>query len=121
MARLKPHDTPSDEAPSATVNEAALKAQARSQANATALQSLSNHFGAERWAKLLQRAERSGLTAAQITDLAGRMVSTRQVQYPQNERAALWGAALGFVCALGLSPSEAEVKAFESALAATVV
>ncbi|MFZ2279310.1 MAG: hypothetical protein WAW39_16070 [Prosthecobacter sp.] len=101
--------------------KAEAAAKARAEANAAALQALSNHFGAERWAKLLQRAQRSGMSAEQISDLAGRMISTRKVHHPKNERAALIGAANGFICAIGLSPSESDVQAFESALAATAV
>ena len=56
-----------------------------------------------------------------IADLAGRMVSTRKVHHPKNDKAALLGAANGFICAIGLSPTNEDVQAFESALAATAV
>ena len=85
------------------------------------MQSLSTYFGAERWAKLIARAQRTGMSADDITALAGEMVATRQVHHPKNAQAALIGAANGFVCEIGMSPTEADVKAFDSALAATAV
>lgn len=104
-----------------SADKAATAAKARAEANAAALQTLSNYFGAERWAKIIQRAERSGMAADGISDLAGRMIRTRKVHHPKNDQAALIGAANGFLCAIGLCPSEQDVKAFESALAANAV
>ena len=84
--------------------------------NAAAVQTLGAHFG-ERWPKIIQCAERKGLDADQIASLAGKMVRTRQERHPKHAQAALLGAALGFLCALGLSPTEAETAAFDAALA----
>ena len=108
-------------APPVVVDEAAARAEAQRRANAEALQTLSTYFGDGRWPKLLQRAERTGMSADAISSLAGKMVATRKVHHPRNAQAALIGAANGFICALGMAPTEDDVKAFESALAATAV
>lgn len=133
MARIKPDTIPAavttggSPASPATpmVDDAAAKAEAarkaKAEADAAALQALGSYFGAERWARLLQRAERSGMSVEGISDLAGRMISTRKVHHPKNDKAALIGAANGFICAIGMSPTDEDVKAFDSALAATAV
>ncbi|MCF7788613.1 MAG: hypothetical protein K9N47_20995 [Prosthecobacter sp.] len=104
-----------------SLDEVTARLEALRKSNAEALQTLGNHFGAERWARLLQRAERSGMSVEDIADLAGRMISTRKVHHPKNDKAALIGAANGFICAIGMSPTPDDVEAFESALAATAV
>lgn len=123
MAKSKdtPNTPPATNAAAPLVDEAQSKAEALRKANADAVQMLGNYFGGERWSKLLQRAQRSGMSVEGITALAGQMIQTRKAHHPRNERAALIGAALGFMCAIGMSPSAQETQSFESALAATAV
>lgn len=105
--------------PAAPVVEDALvqKLAELRRSNAAAVQTLGAHFG-ERWPKLIQLGERRGLNADQLASLAGKMVRTRKERHPNNEQAALLGAGLGFLCALGMNPTDEENAAFEAALAA---
>jgi hypothetical protein len=101
--------------------EIAAKLEALRAANAQAAQDLAAYFGAERWAKLIIKAQRQGMDAASIESLCGKMISTRREHHPRNAQAALIGAANGFICAIGGSPTAEDVSAFESALAASAV
>lgn len=99
-------------------DEVTAKLEALRKDNAEAVQALGNHFGAERWARLVQRAESSGMKAEGIASLAGKMIRTRREWHARNPDAALAGAACGFICAIGGQPTPADVKLYEDAKAA---
>ena len=113
-----PDAAPPVELPPADIT---AKLEALRAANAQAAQNLAAYFGAERWATLIAKAQRQSVTADSLESLCGKMISTRREHYPKNAQAALIGAANGFICAIGGSPTGADVKAFESALAASAV
>jgi|GEM_PF-6547054 len=117
-------DTPANAIPAASgsvdiviPDEVASKLEALRKVNAEAVQTLGNYFGPERWAKLVQRAERAGMKAEQIASLAGKLISTRTDWHPTNPAAALAGAACGFLCAIGCVPSPADERRYEDAKA----
>lgn len=85
--------------------------------NAQAVKDLSAAFDPERWARIIQQAETQGLRVADIESLCGKMRRTRQEWHPRNPAAALEAAKIGLLLALGSSPTDADIQAFESAAA----
>ena len=99
----------------AVTDATAAKIAALHADNVRACTDLAAHFGAERWARIIQQCERQGLRVADIESLCGKMRRTRREWHPGNEHIALHAAAIGLLIAIGSAPTDDDVKAFESA------